>query len=502
MRSVLAPLASGPSGADGEAVIQAESISKLYPGRKVVIFPPVLSIFERDLSLFRGKRSSAEAAARGRPQAVDDYDLGDEDDDDDDADDDERDRGLDDDLPPARAGPDEMFYALRDISLRVRPGAALGVVGGMGAGKSTLLRILCGRAFPTEGRVLVRGTVSPLPVDVQKALSVASKRKEDVVLASRLLGIKGQLVKQHRDEIEEFAQPLLTPDGDPARGARARLAVATTVILPTDVIPLDLPRGLDDAFIAQVIERLRERLRAGSSLVFASRDLSLVQQICDEVIVLHEGSIVGRGDPERASGDYEAAANGGEKAKGRRAAQPAIAQGQDLLQGQEPRVPSVVAAFNASAALISAEAQTSSGTRSKSFDAQDELCVEIRLETAQPDTEVQCAVCFTPRGDETGLRLELPEPLRLADPRTYVLVARVPPGTLQSTGYEVRADAIVANRAEREPSVIARDVGRIRIGGDGLDFAEPAEPPAEHWDGSTAWLVEAEWSIRQEPGRL
>jgi lipopolysaccharide transport system ATP-binding protein len=500
MRSVPAPLASAPPGTDGEARVLAESVSKQYPGRKVLIFPPVLSIFERDYSLFRGRRSSAEADARRRPSAVDDYDLDDEDDDGDD--DDERDRELEEDLPPTRARPDEMFWAVRDVSLRIGPGAALGVLGGPGAGKSTLLRMLSGRAFPTAGRVLVRGTVAPLPGEVRKALALSGKKGDDLVLASRLLGVEAQLVKQHRDEIEELAQPLLTPDGDPAPGARLRLAVATTAILPADVILLDDPQGLDDAFMSQVIERLRERLRAGSSLVFASRDAALVQQLCDEVILLDEGSVVDRGDPERAVNRYEADANGGQNTKGRRREQPAIAQGPDLLQGQEPRVPSVVAAFNASAALTSAEVQSPTGSRSKHFDARDELCVEIRLATAQPDTEVQCGVCFTPRSGETVLRVQLPEPLRLAHPRTYVLVARVPPGTLRSTGYEVRADAIVASRTEPAASVIARSVGRIRIVGDELDYVEPGEPPVPHWDGSSAWPVEAEWSIRQEPRRL
>jgi ABC-type polysaccharide/polyol phosphate transport system ATPase subunit len=500
MRSVPAPLTSGPSGADSEAAVVAESVSKSYPGRRALIFPPVLSIFERDLSPFKGRRSSADAGARGPAPAVDDYGLDDGDDDEDDDDENERDREVIEDLPPSRARPDEMFWALRDISFSVRPGTALGILGEQGAGKSTLLRILGGRAFPTEGRVLVAGRVAPLAAEVQKALALSGRTGDNIVQAGRLLGVEPHLVKEHKDEIEELAQPLVTPDGDPARGGRVRLAAATTVLLPSNVILFDDPQGLDPAFVAKVVERLRDRVRAGSALVFASRDASLVQQLCDEVILLHEGSIVERGDPERAAGGYEAAANGGQG--GRRRRRAAIAQGEDLLQGQEPRVPTVVAAFNTSAALISAEVQKSTGTRTKRFDADEELCVEIRLETALPGTEVQCAVCFTPRGGETGLCLELPEPLRLAHPRTYVLVARVPPGTLPSAGYEVRTDAIVASRTQPAASVIARDVGRIRVVGDELDFAEPAEPPVVRWDGRAAWPVEAEWSIRPEPPPL
>jgi hypothetical protein len=158
-------------------------------------------------------------------------------------------------------------------------------------------------------------------------------------------------------------------------------------------------------------------------------------------------------------------------------------------------VRSAVPAFNASAALLSAEVLTATGVRSKRLDADDELLVEIRLETTAPDTEVRCGVCFTPRSGETALRLELPEPVRLADPRTYLLVARILPGTLRSGGYEVRADATVANGAEGEASVIARDIGRLRIVGDEWPAADATEPPVVHWDGRAAWRVEAEWSI-------
>jgi ABC-type polysaccharide/polyol phosphate transport system ATPase subunit len=473
MRSALAPSGAESSGAAQEAAILAEGVSKRYPGRRVLIFPPVLSIFERDLNPFRGRSSDADA--RKRPAADDDYDLDDEDDNDGDDDEEKRDRELEDGLPTPRARPDEMFWALRDISLRVPPGAALGVVGGLGAGKSTLLRILSGRAFPTEGRVVVRGTVAPLSAELHKALAVSGKRGDDLVQACRLLGVEPRLVKQHQDEIEELAQPLKTPDGDPVRGARMRLAIATTVVLPSSIVLLEEPRGLGDAFAERLAERLGERLRAGTSLVLASRRREFVQELCDDVIVLQEGAIVDSGHAQQA--------------------EAAVSESRLLSWRGEPRVPPVVTAFNESAALVSAEVQTAAGVRTKRLDAEDELLVELRLETAAPDIEVHCGVCFTPRRAETGFRLELPEPVHLADPRTYVLVARILPGTLRSGGYAVRADAVVASAAAPEATVIARDVGRVRIAGDELPAADAAGPPVTHWDGRPAWRVEAEWSI-------
>jgi ABC-type polysaccharide/polyol phosphate transport system ATPase subunit len=483
MRSALARPGAAPPGADLEPGILAEGISKQYPGRRVLMFPPVLSIFERDL--FGTRRSAAQADTRTPLYPSAGYDVGDDDDDLDDEDD-TRDSGIEDALPPPRARPDEMFWALKDVSLRVDPGSALGVLGGQGAGKSTLLRILSGRAFPTEGRVRVRGRVAPLPAELQKALSVSGKHGDDLLQACRLLGVEPHLVKQHKDEIEDLAGPLTTPDGDPVRGARIRLAMATTAVLPASVILIEETRGLDDAFTARLSDRLRERLRSGTSVVLASRRAEFVRELCDEVIVLHEGEIVERGDASQT-------AVKGRRARGR--SEAAISEGRLLVDGPSLSVPPPVAPFNERAALLYAEMRAAKGERSKRLDAADELVVEIRLETAVPGTEVLCGVSFTPRGGGSGLRLELPEPVRLADPRTYVLVARIPPGTLRGGGYAVHADALIAG-GDAEPSAIARAIGRVRIDGEELPAADAGEPPAQHWDGRAAWPVEAKWSIK------
>ena len=79
--------------------------------------------------------------------------------------------------------------------------------------------------------------------------------------------------------------------------------------------------------------------------------------------------------------------------------------------------------------------------------------------------------------------------------------SRILPGTLPGTAFEVRADATVAGAALPEATVIARSAGRVRIEGDELDFTEPAEPPVKCWDGTSTWLVAADWSVRQGPRR-
>lgn len=402
-----------------------------------------------------------------------------------------------------------MFWALRDVSFRVPPGGALGVLGGPGSGKSTLLGILGGRLFPTEGRVLVRDPVAPLPSGLAKGLALTDKGTFDfeLVLASRLLGLDPHLIKPHKAEIEAMAAPLWTDEDEPAPGVMLRLSVATAVVVSTSVILLEDSPSLDEAFMAQIVERIPGRLRRGSSLVLASRSPELVARLCDEAIVLHEGSVVERGSAKDVVQRYGAGppsrgaqgATNGRSAGGRSSG--GIAPSRHLSDGRKLRIPPVVPSFNSSAALISATLSTDS-RRSKRIDAAaDEVTLEIRFETAQPDIEAHPGVVFAPRGaDGEGIRLELPEPLRFVDPRTYVLVARIVPGALPAGAYEVRADAIIANPEERGASVITRDMGRVRIVGDeeDLDTEEVLEPPVVQWDGRPVRRLDAEWSVEQE----
>jgi ABC-type polysaccharide/polyol phosphate transport system ATPase subunit len=479
-------------------VIVAEGISKRYPCDPVQLFPPIVSMFHR--GWFSRRRSSASAepeSAAEQPEGERvlqttrsgerarraDYELeydDDLDDDDDDEDDDDFDEGPARMAGPTPDRPGETFWVLRDVSFSVAPGAGLGILGGPGAGKTTLLNILSGRAFPTEGRVLTRGRISPPPEDIQRAIALTGKGyfDFDLIMGARLVGIHPHLLQPHRDEIEELAQPLVAPNGQPAPGVLTRLAVATVATLPSDAILIeDGLRGMDEVFFARIVERLRDRLRGGTSIVYASRNPEAIAALCDEVIVL-EGGSTGRRARGADTGDGSEQVGDGDGSTG----EPAL------------RVPATRAPFHPSAGLISAEVRGAGGSRPKGIDASEELSIRLRLETVVPDTEVRCGVCFVPRSGETVVRVEHPEPVRLSDARTYAVEARIPAGTLPAGGYKVHADAVVATGKERHANAISRDAGRVRIVGE-HPSAVPAGEPTEHWDGCVAQLADADWSI-------
>lgn len=518
MQRAVVPGASSTD--DREAVIVAEGVSKQYPRDRVRLFPPIVSMFHR--GWFRRSSASGEPAgdateprrerrtadARGesgerRRELELDYDDRDDDLDDDDDDDDD----FDDDLGPTPVGrpttarPGEMFWALKDVSFSLAPGAALGVLGGPGAGKTTLLNILGNRVFPTEGRVVTRGTISAMPLDLAKAISLSGKGyfQFDLVMGCRLLGIHPHLVKRHRDEIEALAEPVLGPDGEPAPGAMSRLAAATVLTLPADAILFDDGlRGLDELFMARALERLQDRLRGGAAVVFASRRPELVAAVCDEVIVLEGGSIVRRGVPSNVADGYHSTRGGneaGERPRRGRGSAPAGASVPARSEESTPSVPAGRAPFHASGGLISVEVQRGDGAGSKRVHSSEELAVLIRIETVLPDTAVRCGVCFAPRSGDFGVRIEHPDPIRLDDPGQYAVVARVPAGTLAAGGYKVHADAVIATGDDSEANAVSRDAGRLRIAGDRSVADLPDTPPKEHWDGCVAWRADALWSM-------
>jgi hypothetical protein len=151
--------------------------------------------------------------------------------------------------------------------------------------------------------------------------------------------------------------------------------------------------------------------------------------------------------------------------------------------------------FHESAALIAVEVQAGDGARSKRIDSSEEVSVVIRLETATPDAEVRCGVCFVPRSGEAGVRVEHPEPLHLSDPGPYVFLARVPAGTLPAGRYKVHADALVATGAERDANALTRDAGRVRIVGEPDSALAPDAEPSEHWDGCVVRRADADWAV-------
>jgi lipopolysaccharide transport system ATP-binding protein len=192
----------------------------------------------------------------------------------------------------------EGFPALRDVTLQVRSGEFLGVLGRNGAGKSTLLRTLGGVYGPTSGAVRVSGPVSAI-----YELGIAGNDLLSGEDFSRrwlsLHGTGGRQVVQLLSEISDFAELgdyFLNPIYTYSAGMKARLFFAVATSLPGQIYLIDEVLAVgDEHFQTKCGRRLRERLAMGASGILATHDWTAVLKLCREACVLARGRIVDRG---------------------------------------------------------------------------------------------------------------------------------------------------------------------------------------------------------------
>ncbi len=211
--------------------------------------------------------------------------------------------------------------ALDGVSLRLQAGKSLGVVGESGSGKSTLARLVMALEAPSAGRVLLDG------VDLHR-LSATELRRARSALQMVFQDPYGSL-DPRRTVLQTVAEPLAVLHGagkaeqrergaealeavglraaDLAKyphefsgGQRQRIAIARALITRPRLIVADEPvSALDVSVQAQVLNLMQDlQDRYGVTYLFISHDLAVVDLVCDEVIVLHQGRIVEQGDPD------------------------------------------------------------------------------------------------------------------------------------------------------------------------------------------------------------
>jgi ABC-2 type transport system ATP-binding protein len=185
-------------------------------------------------------------------------------------------------------------WALRDVSFRIEPGEAVGLIGANGSGKSTLLKIVNGVMEPYAGSVDVSGQVGAL-IELQSGLHPELTGRENVFLSGAFLGLARRTVAQRFDEIIEFAGLESALDRQVKRyssGMRMRLGFAVAALLDPAVLLVDEVLAVGDAaFQQRCLEKLRESLEAGTTLVFVSHDLTAVEAVCRRGIWLDDGGV-------------------------------------------------------------------------------------------------------------------------------------------------------------------------------------------------------------------
>ena len=197
--------------------------------------------------------------------------------------------------------------ALNDVSLDIRAGDRVAIVGANGAGKTTLLRVLAGIYHPTAGNVDVLGRCLSL-FDLSAGLDEEATGYENIMRRGLVIGARRTEIDARRAEIAEFTElgdRLDLPLRTYSIGMMLRLIFAVATAVEGEIVLLDEWIGVgDQQFRKKARQRLDEIVARAGILVLASHDLDLIKSTCNRAILLQEGRITAAGTTEEILGRY------------------------------------------------------------------------------------------------------------------------------------------------------------------------------------------------------
>ncbi len=193
------------------------------------------------------------------------------------------------------------FWALEDVSLNLRAGETLGIIGRNGAGKSTLLKLLAGIILPDRGSMVNHGYQTTL-LSLQVGFVPHLSGRENVVLSGLLLGLTLRQIEAKMDDIIAFAEledfvdePIQTYSS----GMRARLGFSTAFYVDPDVILIDEVLGVGDAAFQRKSKAvMQERIRSEKTVVLVSHSAGSIRSLCDRAVWIDNGRVAADGEVE------------------------------------------------------------------------------------------------------------------------------------------------------------------------------------------------------------
>ncbi|HVZ18020.1 MAG TPA: ABC transporter ATP-binding protein [Terriglobales bacterium] len=188
-----------------------------------------------------------------------------------------------------------IINALNDVSLELKDGDRLALIGHNGAGKSTLLKVLAGVYEPTVGRVLASGAITSL-FDMVPGMDPEDTGYESIITAGLLLGLDRRTIDSKIGEIEQFSELgeyLSLPIRTYSAGLITRLGFSLATTLQPDIILIDEGIAAGDArFTERATERMKEFIGKSNILVLATHSEELINALCNKAALLQSGKIL------------------------------------------------------------------------------------------------------------------------------------------------------------------------------------------------------------------
>ena len=193
------------------------------------------------------------------------------------------------------------FYALKNVTLKIRKGECVGIVGRNGAGKTTLLSLMLGTIFLSKGRLKIMDRVTPL-LELGAGFHPDLTGRENVVLNGVLLGLTKEDVLNKMSSIIDFSEMsefVDLPVRTYSSGMYLRLAFSVAIHTDPKIFIIDEVLSVgDEGFQKKSKDAMLKLIKGGVTTVLVSHNLYTVEEICNRVIWLDHGEVMAEGEPE------------------------------------------------------------------------------------------------------------------------------------------------------------------------------------------------------------
>jgi ABC-type polysaccharide/polyol phosphate transport system ATPase subunit len=199
------------------------------------------------------------------------------------------------------------FWALKDVSFKIKRGEAVGIIGHNGSGKSTTLKLLSGILRPTKGDIKVNGRLSAL-IEVAAGFHQDLTGRENIYLNGTILGMKKGEIERKFDQIVDFSgleDFIDTPVKRYSSGMYARLGFSVAAHVDPDILLVDEVLSVGDmSFQQRCMDKMLEKIKSDVAVIFVSHNLAAVASLCDRAILLNKGDMVMDGPCEKTIDAY------------------------------------------------------------------------------------------------------------------------------------------------------------------------------------------------------